>query len=202
MLPLRPLGEAFRLVAPDLPGFGHSDAPTRPWGTGEYAEAMAELMERMGAPAPLLGHSFGGRIALRVAVERPQLVRRLVLVATPGVRLVSWRTRLRRLMYRALRPLPWSRRLGSPDWRRAGPLRSTLVRVVEEDLSGLLPRVGAPVLLVWGERDREVPLRVGQAMGQRLPQARLLVFPRAGHFCYLERLAQFCEAVEEFLREE
>ena len=83
------------------------------------------------------------------------------LAATARPSAGGWRTRLR----------AWSaERFGSEDYRAAGRLRPTFLRVVNEDLRALLPAIQAPTLLIWGDEDRETPLAQGQLMAQAIPR--------------------------------
>jgi pimeloyl-ACP methyl ester carboxylesterase len=208
------LEQRFRVLAPDLPGFGFSEAPPSAWGSAEYARAVAVLPRAAGFGAvDVVGHSFGGKVALALATGYPELVRRLVIVGSPIVRLpAEGSVRSRSLAYSALRGvaralpplrgriLDWGRnRFGSADYRAAGPLRPTLVRVVNEDWRPALPAVHAPVLLLWGEDDTEVPLRVAEEALKELPNARLTVIGGAGHFPFLDKPREFSEAVIDFL---
>jgi pimeloyl-ACP methyl ester carboxylesterase len=96
--------------------------------------------------------------------------------------------------------LDWGRdRFGSADYKSAGVLRPTLVRVVNEDLRPLLASVTAPVLLIWGSEDTEVPLRVAEEALTELPDARLVTLEGAGHFPFLDQPEAFAEAVTSFL---
>jgi pimeloyl-ACP methyl ester carboxylesterase len=92
-------------------------------------------------------------------------------------------------------------RIQSQDYANAGPLRATLVKVINEDLTPLLPRVKSPTLLVWGEHDRDVPLSAAQLMARLIPDAQLVVFENAGHFAYLEQFNRFRLLVGRFLRD-
>ena len=208
------LEEKYRTLAPDLPGFGFSEAPVQAWGSDDYARAIAELPRSAGYEAVnVMGHSFGGKVALSLATQHPELVKRLVIVASPilrlppepGVRRASLRYSMVRGAARLLPPvreqmLAWGReRFGSSDYKSAGVLRPTLVRVVNEDLRPLLASVRVPVLLIWGSEDGEVPLRVAEeAMGE-LADGRLVRLEGAGHFPFLDQPEAFAEAVGEFL---
>jgi pimeloyl-ACP methyl ester carboxylesterase len=196
-------------VAFDLPGFGQSDPPPGAWGSADYAalieRALAELeLERVS----LIGHSFGGKVALQLAVRRPRLVERLVLVNSAGIRprrSLDYRARVAgfKLARRALAPLglaDWlARRTGSADFRAAGALRTTLVRSVNEDLRPLLPRVQAPTLIVWGDQDQETPPADAAIMEREIPDAGLVMLAGAGHFSYADDLPRFCRVVGYFL---
>jgi pimeloyl-ACP methyl ester carboxylesterase len=80
-------------------------------------------------------------------------------------------------------------------------MRPTLVKVVNEDVSRLLPQIQSPTLLVWGERDPDVPLAAGRTMERLIPQAQLVVFENAGHFPYLDQFDRFRLVVGRFLRD-
>jgi pimeloyl-ACP methyl ester carboxylesterase len=209
-----PLEKRFRVLAPDLPGFGFSESPPGPWGSAEYADVVASLIENAGLErADVLGHSFGGKVAVALAASRPELVRRLVLVAAPVVRLppstgVQSRARgytiARRLAAFAPpfrdRILDWARnRYGSEDYKTAGGLRPTLVKVVNEDWRAALKGLRSPLLLVYGERDSDVPLAVAREALAEAPNSKLVVIEGAGHFPFLDDSYRFLDAVTRFL---
>jgi pimeloyl-ACP methyl ester carboxylesterase len=204
--------------AVDLPGFGRTPQPTAVWGVFEYARWVADFMDAVGcADAHFVGHSFGGRVAIGVAVRHPHRLNRLVLVDSAGIKPErTWRYHLRVRGFKAgrallgLAPVPrWRqaaldslrRAFGSTDYRDAGTMRESFVRVVNEDLRGLLPSIQAPCMLIWGENDPDVPVSDGRIMAREIPGARLHVLPGAGHFSYLDRLPQFCQLVRDFLLE-
>jgi pimeloyl-ACP methyl ester carboxylesterase len=208
------LEKRFRVLAPDLPGFGFSQFPPAPWGSAEYARVVASLIENAGLErADLLGHSFGGKVAVALAASRPELVRRLVLVAAPVVRLppaagVQSRARgytiARKLASLAPpvrgRILDWARdRYGSEDYKAAGELRSTFVKVVNEDWRTALKSLRSPLLLVYGERDTDVPQAVAREALAEARSAELVVMEGAGHFPFLDDSNRFLEAVTRFL---
>ena len=213
------LGAGRRLIAPDLPGFGGTPPPAEPWSVDDYAAWLVVLLDRLGVTqCDVIGHSNGGRIGIVLAAEHPELVRRLVLTDSSGIRprhglryryRVATYKALRRaqhatLVPRALRDAAQRRadRRGSDDFRAAsGTMRGTLVRLVNEDLTPLLPHVAAPTLLIWGDRDADTPLRDARVMESLIPDAGLVVFEGAGHFAYLEQAARFCTVVDVFLRD-
>jgi pimeloyl-ACP methyl ester carboxylesterase len=217
---LRCLEGEHRVIAPDLPGFGASDLPPDAWGSAEYAGCVRTFLWELGVErADFIGHSHGGRVAIRLATSDPGLVERLVLVDSAGIRPrhgPAYRARVlafkagrraiagwtRAVGTRNAAPVrEWfARRFGSEDYRQAGPMRATLVRLVNEDLRALLPRVQAPTLLIWGEQDDFTPLAQGRLMEQLIPDAGLVVFPAAGHFSYADDPGRFCRIVGHFLK--
>ena len=178
-------------IAPHLPGFGTTDAPPAAWGSADYAELVADAI-RPFAPVVILGHSFGGRVAVRLAAKYPELVSSLVLTGVPLVRLapVSKPALLFRLV-RALakaRILPQSvlekqrKKHGSADYNAAhGVMREVLVKVVNENYRDDLVLIDAPVRMVWGEHDTSAPTDAGRAASEMLINATFFVVPGAGH---------------------
>ena len=225
---MMPLAEAmkdhYRLLLIDFPGHGLSDEPAEPWGVPEYAEALAELMTRLDfVPASLVGHSFGCRVAAYLAANRPDMVHKLVLTGAAGLKKPSTpeaearSARFRKLKERArkMEAIPGFRGLGermeeklrqkygSPDYNALDEqMRKTFVRVVNEDLAPLYPRIQASTLLIWGDADTETPLWMGQKMEEMIPDAGLAVLEGGTHFAYLEQGQRFQTIVTHFLTED
>lgn len=192
-------GHAIPSIALELPGFGISPPPPAPWGTGEYASLVIELLRELPVPVVLLGHSFGGRVALRIATQAPTLVRGLVLSGVPirdGSIGAVPRPRLR---YRLIRvgakigvvseaKLEHARRrYGSRDYREAeGVMRDVLVATLQDDYRSLLPGISARVELIWGTDDTAAPLRGAEAAAELLPNVHLQVLGGVGHMVPLE----------------
>jgi pimeloyl-ACP methyl ester carboxylesterase len=203
----------FRVIATDLPGFGSSPLPERVWGTRDYAAHVQALLERLDIPrAHFVAHSYGAKTALYLAVMQPGLVDKLVLQAASGLRTPpSFKARAKRAASRAARSVgklgPSGRRLrdavynriASADYREAGELRPVLVKVVNEDFSDLLPKVGASTLLIWGTEDDAVPVAHARTMERLIPDAGLVLFEGGGHFAYLDQPDRFCRVVQHFL---
>ncbi len=207
------LSGSFRVVAFDLPGFGESPLPPGVWGTPDYAAFVRDALRGLDVErAHFVGHSYGAKTSLYIAATVPSLVDKLVLQASSGLRTPpSLKARMKRGMSRTARALgklgdPGARvrdriyrRIQSSDYRDAGPLRPILVKVVNEDLEHLLPRVRASTLLVWGSEDDAVPLTHAQTMERLIPDAGLVVFDGAGHFAYLDHSDRFCVVTRHFL---
>jgi pimeloyl-ACP methyl ester carboxylesterase len=208
---LAPVASAYAL---DLPGFGQSEPPPRPWGVEDYQAFVAAFMDALEIERPtLVGHSNGGRIAIRMAATEPRRAARLVLVDSAGIRPKRTmryyrRVGLAKLGKHAARYLgaPGERlrarivgRVASSDYAAAGEMRPTLVRLVNSDLREYLPRISVPALLVWGADDTDTPLADARLMEQLIPDAGLVVLDRAGHYSYLDQPARFARIVTHFI---
>ena len=196
-------------VALDLPGFGSTPAPPEPWGVAQYAEAVLPVLDEMRRPVVVLGHSFGGSVAVHLASRsRAGAIRALVLTGSPLIRASSG-TKKPPVSFRVAR---WLHRRGllsdtrmeelrqvrgSADYRAAsGVMRDTLVRVVNEDVAPLLPGLEMPVQLVWGDQDGDVPVRVAEAAQRLIPAAKLTSLSGVGH----DTPAQAAEQLRQVLR--
>jgi pimeloyl-ACP methyl ester carboxylesterase len=208
------LSPTLTLHVVDLPGFGESALPPQPWGVTDYAEWTRALIESLGLDRPsVIGHSHGGRTAIRLATTHPDLLGRLVLVDAAGIRPKrTWTYRRRVLKAKLAKHV--LRRLGAPgrraqeriasrsassDYASAGAMRPTLVKLVNEDLTPELERVRASTLLIWGDQDDATPLSDGQTMERLIPDAGLVVLEGAGHFSYLDQAQRFNVIAGHFL---
>lgn len=200
---LKPLGELLtrqsQVHLVDLPGFGKSKAPTKVWSAFHYAEQLiAYLDEQKMEKTDLLGHSFGGKIAMCLAARYPDRVRRLVVLSSSGLK--RKRSLLQRLRFKFLK---WSGkgvkcldrtfqthlfqtyfvpRFGSADYQKAqGILKSILVYSVNEDISPTAISISTPTLILWGENDAETPIEMAYQLHGLIKRSKLLVLPCKGH---------------------
>jgi pimeloyl-ACP methyl ester carboxylesterase len=184
----------------DLPGFGVSPPPPQAWGAADYAGCIAAVLDEHAAPEPavVIGHSFGGRVAVCLAASRPDLVRAMLLCAVPllrppgagrvplGYRLSRKARQLGLLSERRFEAI--RRAHGSSDYNAAsGVMRKVLVRVVNESYDAQLATVGCPVGLLWGSADQAVPVSmVGQARRRLTVPVATDVVDGAGHDVHLQ----------------
>ncbi len=206
--------EGIASVALDLPGFGASPLPPEAGGAALYARLLAPVLAEVGdAPLVLVGHSFGGRVATVLAATNPEGVRAVVLTGVPLLRVTPTRSspaayRLVRALHRRgvvseARMEAARQKYGSRDYRNCtGLLREVLVTSVNETYEGELARVTAPVTLLWGREDREVPVAVAEAARAllvRSPRVDLEVVAGAGHLLPVERPDAVVRAVRDAL---
>jgi 2-succinyl-6-hydroxy-2,4-cyclohexadiene-1-carboxylate synthase len=211
----------WEVVRVDLPGHGGSGAVR-----ADLPGAAALLADAAG-PAAYLGYSLGGRVCLRLALDRPDLVRALVLLgASPGIADASERAARRAADEALARDLERDGVAAFLDRWLAGPLFATLPaeRAGREERLGngaaglaaalrllgtgaqaplwpRLPGLAAPVLLVAGELDGKFAALAARMAASIGPRARVALVPGAGHAAHLERPERFAELVEEFLEQ-
>lgn len=208
------LSSRFEVYALDFPGFGKTAPPAEPWGVEDYMRVTYEFIKLLGIEKThIIAHSFGGRVTIMLAALHPEVVGKIVLVDSAGLipkRSLSYYLRvytfkLMKKLYIMFSNGPTEEKLkrfyeryGSKDYKEAGNLRSTFVKVVNQDLKKYLPSIKSPTLLIWGEKDDQTPLYFAKIMERQIPDAGLVVFKGAGHFSYLDRLYDFNIIVSKF----
>src|SRR5258708_3496367 len=192
----------------DLPGFGQSSLPTEVWGVPEYARFVAHYLDMVQIkPVNVIGHSFGGRVSIVLGADYPDYVNKIVLTDCAGVITPpTTRQRVPQTAFgaaNAILSLPgltalesrfrgWARnRYASEDLPNASPLEPIFRLAIRQDLLPYAARIKASTLLLWGELDRDTPLWQGQLLQKTIPDAGLVGFNRAGHFCFFGRRTPF-----------
>ncbi|MDR2069651.1 MAG: alpha/beta hydrolase [Spirochaetaceae bacterium] len=216
---LEALTPYYRVCAVDLPGFGQSDEPPAAWTIDDYGDFILKFMTRRGINRVILiGHSFGGRIIIKLAARRelPVTIAKIVLVNSAGIRpKKTIKQKVRLLVYRGVKGIistggikkrfpgllnRWRKKHGSPDYLRASPrMRECLIRAINEDLTPCLPRIPCPALLIWGAEDQETPLGDGKLMEGLIPDAGLVTLEKAGHYSFLDQPFIFGRVLDSFL---
>ncbi len=225
-----------RVIALDLPGFGHSPMPREPISIGGYARIVDGLMRALELDsAAVVGNSMGGFIGAELAIAHAACVERLVLVSAAGIttehapagRLIPAlrfaergllmatgtvaarsdtvarrpRLRLATLSIAAAHPTRLSGPLAAEQLRGSGKpgFIDAFRAITDYSIRDRLPRIGAPTLVVWGDRDRLVPLRDADVFARLIPDARKLVYADTGHVSMLERPGRFNADLQAFL---
>jgi pimeloyl-ACP methyl ester carboxylesterase len=206
--------QGFSYIALDLPGFGATPAPGAPIGAAGYARAIEPILSEFPDPVVLVGHSFGGRVAVHLAANRPDRFKGLILTGVPLLRrgggkkppvtfrIARWAARLRLIPATTMESL--RRRHGSADYRAVtGVMRQILVTAVNESYEEQLSRLTLPVELLWGADDGEVPVSVAERaaalLGAAGAEVKLVVEPGVGHLLPIVAPAILRRAVAEMV---
>lgn len=198
---IAPFREQFHHIAVDFPGFGQSDFPPANWGVPEYTDFMAAFIKQQGFKTPVIwiGHSFGCRVGLQMAVRHPELVKGLFLIGGAGLRRKRglWENIVlyskiytfkacKKLLVLGLSENWLKSRFGSPDYRAApADFRPVMMRVNADDLTALVPSIACPVGLVYGSNDRETPPEIGYRLEKLIPHAVMHELPDQDHYTVL-----------------
>ena len=206
---MKPIGDNLcsnhRITILDLPGFGESEEPKEVWNIGDYSNMLEEFLNRLDIKKPvIMGHSFGGRIAIRYSANHS--IEKLVLFGSPCIR-IQEELPLYVKMLKSAKKLPglnelgeyMKKYIGSRDYKAASPMmRKILVNVVNEDLSKYAREIEEPTLLIWGEQDTEAPLKDAKELEKIMIDAGPVVLPGT-HYAYLENLGQVVNILNNFL---
>lgn len=200
----------------DLPGFGQTPEPNDVWGVDAYTLIVEGFCKALGIERPtLLGHSFGGRLAIVFASRND--VDKVILVDAAGVKpkrplkyyLKVYSFKTAKWLANTFLPDEKAKAMidrmrgksASADYAAASPrMRAILSRVVNEDLKHLMPKIKAPTLLIWGENDTATPLSDAKIMERLIPEAGLVSFKGCGHYSFLDNPGQFAAVLNSFLK--
>jgi len=189
---LVPLSQGFRVYAPDLPGFGLSDPPPTLVSPSWFSSFLKDFMEAVGIKeAHIIGHSLGGTLAIALALDFPEKVKRVVLIDSAGIGPLSRKGQLFLLLLRGLKKV-----LGKENKPKFKPRSAK-----EWLLADRLAELRAKVMIVWGENDPYLPTSQARLAHQLITGSELHIFPRCRHAPHRERSNEFNHLVSRFLAE-
>lgn len=199
--------KGYRVVVPDLPAFGRSQALGGEASIPEYARWCSELCRQLKLTnVVLVGHSTGGQVAAYVAAKKLVRIEKLILLAPAlaryeekvvpfSIRAIRWLARLKPYMPKMLVNVVST----STDYGAASPTqREILKRLIRFSVEPLLPMITVPTLCVWGENDKET-LGVPKILAHTIPNGRLRIVYDVGHNVYLEKPQELFRIMTHFL---
>lgn len=208
----------FQVLSFDLPGFGKTKTPFVPLTLSDYVEFVFKKIKSAKLnKVIIIGHSFGGRIGIKLAAEYSQVIHKLILSGTPGINPVPWwKVILFRYVAKSgklIFSLPiisllkkQSRKLfhriaGAYDYSRAsGIMRTTFQNIINEDLIKPMRKIKTPALLLWGSNDKIVPVKVAKQMSLFINNSKLILIPSSGHDVMITKAVDFSGQIIEFLK--
>jgi len=236
----------FQIIIPDFPGFGKSDEPKENWSLDDYVEFVEEFIKNVTREKKgfelvkdllkkfdsaktahveekikpiLIGHSFGGRIAIKYAAKYPEKIDKLILTGAAGIkhnltlkqRLLFILTKTGKLIF----SLPVINFLQNPvyklfskiarsrkkDYYNASPrMKEIMKNVLGEDLTNYFDKIKTPTLLIWGREDKTTPLADGKLMNEKIKDSKLVIIDDANHSLPYQKLKEFAKIIEEFIK--
>lgn len=210
---MKPVGEYFkekyRVIIIDLPGHGGSDEPNYAYTVHDYVAVLKKVLKELKVENPIIiGHSFGGKIAMLYASMYK--VDKLILFGSPYKKVVK-KESFKLKVFKALKKVPGlkvfedivKKRVGSTDYRAASPImRQILVNTVNLDITDVLSNISAPTLIIWGSMDEAVDVEDAYELEKLIPNAGLVVIDHATHYAYLEHLSYVIKIINSLLEEE
>ncbi len=207
----------YKVVALDFPGFGLSDEPPTAWNLDDYAEFTETFINGFEPKTiHLLGHSFGGRVIIKLLAQRKMNAKKVILTDSAGVlpkRTFKYKFKVRMFkiakailslgLIKSIFPNAleyFRKRSGSRDYNEASPLmRQVLVKVVNEDLAPILKNIEQETLLVWGRNDTATPVSDAKIMEKEIKNAGLVVIENAAHYAFLDQPFIFTKVLCSFM---
>ena len=214
------LAKSFRVIVPELPGFGRSQAMRG--GLPDIADRMAAAVREVGEGAIVLGNGYGGFVALQMAIRHPGLASRFIFADCGAAFSEGGRDAFRNMAaaskakgLAAITDVAM-RRLFAPEFQAANPelmadrraaflrtdeevFRAACAQLAELDLRGELHKVKAPALVLVGEQDEATPPPMSHELASLLPDARLTIIPGCAHVPQLQSPHVFLDAIADFL---
>ena len=220
MKPIANVLQNFKVYNIDLPGFGKSDIPEKPFNTNDFGDFLDIFIKELKIENPILiGHSNGGRTILNYAGRELGKIKKIILIDSAGIkpkRKLSYYIRVYTFkalkkflgifpdieMFNNIRQRVLGK-FGSSDYKNSPEiLRRTMSIIINEDQTSIMKNIKSPTLLLWGENDTDTPLQDGKIMEENIEDASLIEIKGAGHFSYLDSYNQCMEIIKEFLKEE
>lgn len=234
-----------KIIIPDLPGFGRSDEPKANWKLDDYVKFVDKFIETATRKKGfeliknilknfdpkkavyiqkkdkiiLIGHSFGGRIAIKYAIKHPEKIERLILTGAAGIKhpldikqkiffatakigkkifLLPALSKLngyaKKILYKAAK---------EKDYHAASPrMKEIMKNAIGEDLTPVLSDIKIPTLILWGRDDHSTPLSDGNIMSEKIENSEMIIIDDANHSLPYQKPEEFAKAVVEFIKKE
>ena len=190
--------QGYQVVVPDLPGFAESGKLTKPWTINDYVSWFEEFTRLLEIQEfYLLGYSFGGALAAKIAVKYPQRVKKLFLVAAAVIRKKTAKkgflAKISKFVkffyflpyYAFFRKAIYKFIIRKSDYVHAeGIMKQTYLNAVADDLSHHLSFIRVPTVIIWGDKDQSVPLDNAKIINEKIRNSELIIIEGADHLMH------------------
>lgn len=209
------LQSSYTLIALDLPGFGGTETPKKTFSLELYAKFVASFLEKTGSPElyAIVGHSNGGAIAIRALSSNILKSKKLVLLASSGIRNTYSKSRkLKRIVVKSLKiptkmlPNSIQRRIKIKVYKKIGSdlfvaehMQETFKQVITEDVVMDAKNIHQPTLLVYGSEDKSTPVIYGEALHNSIKNSQLFTIDGADHFLHHNHADAVHSLIKDFL---
>lgn len=178
------LAKKYKVTAVDFPGFGGTGIPLEPWNVLDYSKWLVDFLNKTKTESDvLIGHSFGGRVAIKEISGGLLTPQKLVLVASAGIERKSIKVKtlilISDLIPKFIKKMV---NFGSKDLREAsGIMRESVKLIVGENLENDISKIAIPTLLIWGSEDNTTPLWQGKLINKLIKNSELKIIDGANH---------------------
>lgn len=204
----RVLSEKRQCIVIDFPPFGESSQIKTPWSVKKYANMVEKLLEYFGLKeCSIVAHSFGGRVAIQLAINHSVKVNKMLLTGCAGIKNRSFRVKFSVFKYKVLKFVcklglknrDLLNKLGSKDYRELSPvMKKTFSNIVNYDQRKLIKKIKCSVLLFWGDNDKETPFYFTNFFKKHIKDCGVIKIKGGSHFAYLEEAELFLKVLFTF----
>ncbi|MCK4453818.1 alpha/beta hydrolase [Candidatus Parcubacteria bacterium] len=212
-----------KVIIPDLPGFKKETELDRVWDLDDYINWFEKYSSGLSEPFYLLGHSFGGRMAIKFAAKHPEKLKELILVSSAGIKSkqnilyltflayakkFKWiflKLPLFKNLFPILRKIFYKYILRKTDYINAEKmpyLQKTFKKVIAEDLTPYLSQIKTPTLIIWGKGDKITPLSDAYLMKEKIKNSKLEILKSVGHVPHLKNPEILTQKIKKFMEEQ
>lgn len=197
----------------DFAGFGESAEPSKVFCLSDYVEELKQFLNEFDIEElVIVGHSFGGRVAIKFASIYQACYKKfkLILVDSAGIKpRFSFAKYLKIKRYKHMKKCATKNdklknklnKFGSDDYKRLSSImKQVFVKIVNEDLSAILKKIECETLIVWGKRDKETKLYMARRLHRNIKNSSLKIIDDAGHFCFLDKPHEFLIILDTFIK--
>ena len=206
------LSSSHTVYSINLPGFGQSEEPFNFYTLQDYKNLLYEFVKDNNIISPVvIGHSFGGRIALKYATEDVN-IKKLILISSAGVKphdkfkskckifIYKLKKKYFKITKNIVRYNLLVENSGSYDYKNASPvMKKTLISVVNTYLDKELKNIKCPTLLIWGKNDTVTPVKDAYKIKRKIKHAKLILIEGAGHFSYLDSKRYVSKLISDYI---
>ena len=190
--------KGFLVIVPDLPGFGESDKLQYPWRVNDYLKWFEDFLAELKIDNfYLLGYSFGGAVAAKVAIKYPQRVQKLFLVAAAVIRkkttqkdTLAGAAKIIKFFqflpfYALFRKAVYKFIIRKSDYvYTEGVMKETYLNVISDDVSYKLSFIKVPTVIIWGDQDQSVPIENAHEINRKVKNSKIVIIPGADHLMH------------------
>lgn len=188
----------------DFPPFGESEEPNCPWTVEDYSIMIKQILDQEKVKkVAIVAHSFGGRVAIYLANLYTYIVEKMLITGGAGIKPKNTLKKFfRKIKYKIIKLFKKNAQVGSSDYvKLSGVMKKTFSNIVGFDQTEMSKSVLCPVLLVYGQKDKETPLYMAKKLNRNIKNSELIVLKNCGHFAYLEQFSKFVNITKIFIKE-
>lgn len=193
-----------KVIAPDLSGFGESGKLESPYSLGDYKDEVLNILKYLNVERyDVLAHSFGGRIAIKLASENNN-IDKIILTGAAGLkprRKLSYYIKV--YVYKFLKLFVSEQKLknfGSTEYKTLDSvMKKSYIKIVNEHLDSKLKLIENEVLIIFGDGDKETPVYMAKKLAKNIKRSSVYIMKGCGHFCFIDKPLYFNTLIKEFL---